>query len=415
MSYNSSKYNYFIESERLVVNLLSTSIIKLEDNKYNGLKNNDLSAFTSDEIDNLAEMSFISRHEDEKTYYSTNKFAKHDEKRLGLTILSTTACNARCHYCYQEGVKTVAMDKLTQEAIINFIKEKNPSKLHITWFGGEPLLNARAIDNICDACEKMNVNFYSTIITNGYLVDKHIESFKGKWRMRSAQITLDGVYEKYNECKNFVNDGERAFDVVISNIEKLIENGISVSIRMNFDKNNYLDILNAIDFVHERFGNHKKIHIYVNNIYGEPSSYHLDDGTNLYLIMYKKLIEYGYINSMSDFRIYARDYYCFIYDENHFVIGPDGDLFKCEHAILDQETGKVGTISEGVTSQKNYDFWQKITYPYKDCEECKFWFICQGGCKHQRYFASYNGEQCIWVKEIFEDLIKLHYSKKGGC
>lgn len=415
MNYFKSRYNYFIDDERLVVNLLSISIIKLTEDKFKGLKNGDLSFFSEKEIESLAKMSFITDIEDETSYYLENKIIKRDENRLGLTIMTTTACNARCHYCYQEGVEPVTMSDFTKEEIVRFIKDKKPSRLHITWFGGEPLLNANAIDYVCEECEKAGIDFYSTIITNGYLVDKHIASFKDKWRMRSAQITIDGINEKYNNCKRFICNRENAFDVVISNIEKLIENGIGVSVRMNFDKNNYLDILEAIEFIHQRFGNHRKIRIYVNNIYGEPSSYHLDDGTNLYLVLYKKLIDCGYINSMGDFRIYARDRYCFISDDKHFVIGPDGNLFKCEHAILDYETGKVGTIKDGITSQKNYDFWHKMVYPYKECRDCQFWFICQGGCKHQLCFADYKGTQCIWIKEIFDDLIKLYYSRKGGA
>ncbi len=409
-----SKYNYYIESKNLVVNLISTSIIELEEDKYKGLKLNCLNVFSDEEISALKDMLFITDCENEREFYTKNKLIQKQKNKLGLTILPTTTCNARCHYCYQSTISGKAMDRLTQENLFDFIKKRCPDRLHITWFGGEPLLNTAAIDYISDNCIKHNINFYSTIITNGYCIDKYLEKMKSSWRIKSAQITIDGINEKYNKCKNYIYKDSSPFEKVITNIHNLIENGIQVAIRMNFDKNNYLDILEAIDYIHEKFGNHKNLRIYANNIYGEPDSFHLEDNTNIYLLVYKKLINYGYINNIRDLRIYARDSYCFIYDENHFVVSPKGELFKCEHAILDDCTGKIGNLEQGITSQTNYDFWQNENIPYPECQNCKFWFVCQGGCKHQQYFADYNGSQCVWIKEIFEDIIKIYYEYKEG-
>ena len=410
----SSKFNYYIDTDFLVLNLISTSIIQLEEKKYRGLKENRLNVFLEEEINALKEMMFITRHSNEKEYYTKNKIKHKRDNRLGLTILPTTSCNARCHYCYQGGVAATRMSLSTQEKLANFISRKAPERLHITWFGGEPLLNPQAIEYVSDYCIKNNINFYSTIITNGYCVDEYLEKIKTDWKIRSAQITIDGVGDKYNNCKNYLCEESNPFKKVINNIKKLVDNDIHVSIRMNFDINNYLDILEAIDYIYQEFGNHKNIRIYANNIYGEPSSYHLEDNTNLYLIIYKKLIAYGYINNIRDLRIYARDSYCFIYDEEHFVVSPQGELYKCEHAILDEETGKIGDLERGVTSQINYDFWQKESIPYKECDNCKFWFVCLGGCKHQQYFAEYNGSQCVWIKDILDDLIKFYYRYKEG-
>ena len=40
------------------------------------------------------------------------------------TILPTSGCNARCVYCYEEGVKAVSMTRETVEQTVRFILEK---------------------------------------------------------------------------------------------------------------------------------------------------------------------------------------------------------------------------------------------------------------------------------------------------
>ena len=99
-----SKYNYYVEEDYLVFNLISTSIIKLEEEKYIGLEENRLNVFSDEEIKALKEMLFITDHISEREYYSKNKIKNRKGNRLGLTILPTTSCNARCHYCYQGGL-----------------------------------------------------------------------------------------------------------------------------------------------------------------------------------------------------------------------------------------------------------------------------------------------------------------------
>ena len=65
------------------------------------------------------------------------------------TILPTTACNARCFYCFEEGMKFVTMSDETVSQTIEFIKKtRNPGNpVNFAWFGGEPLAGERIIDS----------------------------------------------------------------------------------------------------------------------------------------------------------------------------------------------------------------------------------------------------------------------------
>ncbi len=66
------------------------------------------------------------------------------------TILTTTGCNARCFYCYEKGTKPVTMTAETADKVVRYIvKHRGDEKVKISWFGGEPLVNAKVIDQIC--------------------------------------------------------------------------------------------------------------------------------------------------------------------------------------------------------------------------------------------------------------------------
>lgn len=68
------------------------------------------------------------------------------------------------------------MPKMTEEVIVavgKYIIEQSKKKtILINWFGGEPLL---AFDVICEICDKLNeahVEFWSSMVTNGSLLDE---------------------------------------------------------------------------------------------------------------------------------------------------------------------------------------------------------------------------------------------------
>lgn len=66
------------------------------------------------------------------------------EEKLTFVIAPTLACNLNCVYCFENGYRNKkTMSEETLDEVISFIesKLKNQTKsIHITWFGGEPLL-----------------------------------------------------------------------------------------------------------------------------------------------------------------------------------------------------------------------------------------------------------------------------------
>ena len=182
-----SKYNYFYDSKFIVVNLISLNVIRLKPNLYHALKTNSFDSFSKQEFDALLKMRFINDISDEFAYYSHRGT---EASKFGLTILTTTGCNARCPYCYEKGLKTVQMSEKTQNDVCNFIKTSGYKDISIVWFGGEPLLNVQPIDSILSFCNLNGIHVESTMISNGYLVGKYLDKIVNDWQIKKIQIKL---------------------------------------------------------------------------------------------------------------------------------------------------------------------------------------------------------------------------------
>lgn len=409
-----SHYNLFLDDNNLVFNLLSLSCIKLTTDKFLSLKNGDLKEFNDDEIAQLYKMSFIHSLKNEKNFYAriNNNHSKR-QNELGISILTTTACNARCHYCFEKGITPVNMNDSTISDLNQFIKQKNVTKINVTWFGGEPLVNSKVICSLSQFCRDNKIDYMSTMISNGYLIDKYIDLIKNEWNVKRIQITLDGLEEEYNNVKKYIYQDPNPFDRIISNIQLLLDREIGVTIRLNFNQSNYCQILECIDYIYEKYGNHKKLFVYASHIFGCGDAIHLKDGTNLYLVIYKKLMEKGYVKSLDDLRIiFNNTGYCFTTNKNHFVVNSDGNLYTCDHAVVDKANGCIGTLKDGITNMDNYRFWTKKYYPLKECNNCQYLFMCNGGCRYENNFDFMAKSPCVWTKEILPELLILLINNK---
>lgn len=71
---------------------------------------------------------------------------KEPEHITSYTIFTTTDCNARCFYCYEMGRSRIPMSAETAHKAAAYIAAHcGGEKVHLHWFGGEPLFNKQVI------------------------------------------------------------------------------------------------------------------------------------------------------------------------------------------------------------------------------------------------------------------------------
>ncbi len=159
---------------------------------------------------------------------------------LSITITTTLKCNAHCPYCYEKGVRQQDLPDDVADGIFDFIVSRHPENgLNLTWFGGEPLMNTRVIDNLCNRLREKGIVFSSYIITNGSLfTEELIKEGISSWNLKNAQITIDGPREHYEKIKNFDKATGFGYDHIMRVVRHLSENGVNVNIRINITREN---------------------------------------------------------------------------------------------------------------------------------------------------------------------------------
>lgn len=187
-------------------------------------------------------------------------------KRFELILFPTEQCNFRCLYCYED-FQTNKMSPEIIESVKLFLDRRIPTLkvFDLQWFGGEPLLEKKIVFEITKhaklLCERHDVAFYSTMTTNGYLLD--INTFVELIRLgvKSYQITFDGDKENHNKFRLLANSKNGSFDKIWNNLLEMknqTELGFSVTIRCHLTSINKASIQSLLKKIQDTFSADKR-------------------------------------------------------------------------------------------------------------------------------------------------------------
>ncbi len=425
-----SNYNFFIEHDDdsyLAYNSRSNSLAIIE--KENFRKYSDF-VLTGKEIDdsNLVEKLkegyfLIDDDVDELKILRFQMYKdRMSEHTLSLTIAPTSDCNFRCVYCYEKkSIRKKSMTLEVEDAIIDLIKSVKTtiSSMNVAWYGGEPLLRFDVIERlskrIIQICKENNIQYFSSIVTNGYLLTPEIAKKLAEYQIKNIQVTLDGPKETHDKRRILAN-GEGSFEKIINNIAMCKEFLPKINLRINVDKSNfdkvqelyeYFKERNILDIVVPYLGQVKSS----NDCYQENKC--LSNNT-----FSKLLYQFQSFTNRTMFAFYPirRTNLCGADSLYSFVIDSDGMLYKCWDDI-GIECKSVGNLLEGKTmNMKNVDYITKDPTLLSKCKECKFLPICMGGCP----FHFGESENCTYFKyhlELYlkkvaqERLFEMNYKK----
>lgn len=417
----------------LLYNTYSTSLVELEPELYNDIfLNNNIS--NTNEIEELSEMGFLVNDEidelKEQQKLRDTVVSTSNNIISNIIIAPTLACNAHCYYCFEKGYRKGTMSSNTAKAVVAFLKDHwNGEKIGITWFGGEPLLAADAIDKIIEGLNNEKIPFSSKITTNGSLLTKEMIKRINKWNVDKIQITLDALYDEYNSIKNY-DDISDAFTLVINNIELCLKAKLNIRIRINFDPDKMDTAVKTMEYLNKKFGSYSNIKIYFAPI--DEDDCVVRNITNSFDDLaehpYIKLIKYGrehnlyrgfpdmedddYINEfdghglLKKLKIYPQPINCYAACQNVFSIDCNGKLYKC-HRGLGRDEYASGDVFTGVLHNKIYEYFCNTDTIMPECDECAILPICQGGCKINAQL--YRGKGCCAPsKQIIGQLIQLY-------
>lgn len=311
-----------------------------------------------------------------QSVYGLMRQLRRQEDFRGFTILPTSGCNARCVYCYQEGMKRETMSPETVEQTIRFILTSGRSRpVLLSWFGGEPLLCPDIIDSICQGLRDGGAEYTSSMISNGSLIRREtVERMTGLWRLKSIQISMDGPEEEYIRRKRYAAYHDE-YHAVLEAVSLMAEAGISVQIRCNVDTDNIARMPVFLEELKAGIRHREKVGLYLIPLYSAQA-----DGTSLRLR--------GMIRNLDDavaaagFRFVPsggigkslRLSYC-LANAGGAVIAPDGSLYACEQCV---PKSRFGNVWDGVTDQESRSAFCRTDRIREKCRSCPYLPYCTG-------------------------------------
>ena len=365
---------------------------------------------------------------EEKKYIDQLVAETTDKQFQSLYLITTTSCNLDCSYCFyrcsasnslknkkQMSFATAkkAIDKF-YKIVDNNIKNQNYWQ-QVTFYGGEPLLNEKMLKLAIPYAKTIfNDNFTSLVLnTNLTLLNDEIINLL-KVNHVEVQVSLDGN-KKQHDINRKTIDGKGTYDIVISNIKKLIFKGIKVLPMITATDSNVhclsdtlhfvVDELNIVDFA---------VNILITDSFATNKDYPAilaKEMLKAYKSLESKAADYDFVNL-----------YNMLIGQNKFIsqnncgatrkitVFPDGQVCACQ-ALEKLNINNMGTLDEDFLSNKNWATWRyRNRFKNNTCLDCKVVASCGGGCAA----GSYNGTKsingidyniCEYNKNLFNILI----------
>jgi len=419
----SSKYNFYLKNNNnsYIYNSLSNSLIEVENDLSLAIKNNNINKLEKEELKLLQELLIVSDNADEENVLNSlrlkNLITRFDDNILNLTIAPTSSCNFDCTYCYEDDRPNVFMNKNTELKLIEFIeKHKNVKKIYITWFGGEPLLNFKFIKRFVNIINEKGYILTNSFITNGYLLNKKTLDWLAQNRISYLQITIDGFENTHNLRRPHINN-KGSYKRIIDNLDNLFKSDVNykVILRINIDSSNEQEYPDLANYLTERY---KDKNLFLSPSFVASLDSNQCNNNCLFVREDKALFKLNNISSKG-ISLYPtlKSGDCIARQKNGYVIGVNGELYKCYEDIGKKEK-EIGNIFEKEINEPlltEYLIGADQLFD-KECIDCKLLPICNGGCPYVRInnnkTGSSNNENCVIFKDFEKEFILAHIKTK---
>mgnify|MGYP002671811362 FL=1 len=421
-----SKYNILSKSEKygfLLFNTMSLAFIRINEQDIDMWKK---LRETPDSYTNFQNYDFlikarilVDNQEDDLNVYLADVLKnRYNSSDMALTILPTRGCNFGCIYCYEQDRPNVLMNEQTEKAIVKFVcSNSNLKRLSVVWYGGEPLLNFDSMVRLTKMFKQLNIEYSAKIVSNGYLLTKEKADLMKDLAIRNIQITFDGSEEIHNQ-RRFLLGGQPTYRKIMDNLKYLlsINKEITIDIRTNIDRRNKDDYNKFYqDFKSEI--NDKRVTMYPGFVSDLLSSecvspeFNISEGGYKAQFVLDIFDKYGI--EIKSFLPKYRRHSCVASKYFAFVIGPEGELYKCWRMVGNQKEA-IGNVNDGsfdMVKFSKYLIGADYTLDSK-CLQCEFITLCGGGCPLVRMRNKYEKislNHCCPEKTHMEQLMELRY------
>jgi len=347
-----------------------------------------------------------------------------------MVLNLTNQCNLSCQYCYEFGEDKIAtpegkkkfMDSETARQSVDYLFAQSAGRraIHITFFGGETLMNFPLLKEVVEyasgkAREEGRYLDYS-LTTNATLLTPSIIEFLATNNI-GVTVSIDGDKQQNDAFRVFAN-GRGSYDVIAPKIRQLLDSHktrpIAARVTLTSQVARVLDIYRHLK---QDLGFHEvgfaPVTTASNRLHALGSS-GLDDVLTQFRILAEEYRQYalrGELHGFSNVSDTLAELHQGI-SKSHpcgaglglIGVGPSGDLAPC-HRFVDSDTHSLGHISHGIDRVRQSEFLDRghINAKY-DCHSCWARPVCAGGCHHEAYVrygdtGHPNLHYCDWIRD----------------
>lgn len=338
-----------------------------------------------------------------------------NETPMVLTLTTTMDCNLGCYYCYeQRSSQHLSYAELPAilELVTRTLATSRKDSLHVDWYGGEPLLNLRFLEQASPAlqelCDTLGVKYTASIISNGTSWPKDIGGFVQRHRISEVQISFDGLEDNHTRRRHRRHGYEEAvqtstFQQAVETVDALLEH-VRVDLRLNIDRGNLRDVLPFIEWARTRGWFSRPFPAVIQPArlaaYSESSEFmrqtelSVDEFNAVQASIRKAVAGFAVLEEAEapDGFPYPRTSVCAALAHDSVVIGAEGLQYRCglqvgeTHRAIDRlqlkSTRLLPMFNDSSPSVQSDSRWWNEFDPTNlpNCKRCSFLPICWGGC-----------------------------------
>ena len=373
-------------------------------------------------IERFAKRGIICNFDERAALETMGRAACATSRCIGLTICPTMACNFDCPYCFEDHTAGKMTQDIQDDVVAlakRMLDAAGTDNLCVSWFGGEPLLAPGIIESLSkrlmSLVEERGGDYSAYAITNGYLLTQDVADMLGSCKVKSIQVTIDGLGATHDATRHLACGGP-TFDRIVSNLR---DNKLPfrVNVRHNVHEGNLCDVDKLNDFISriaEESGN---------DIMYYPADVDASDaadrrGNQVDLLCDASASEIGIRREAYRFHP-GYGHYCVAHNFWNIGIDDRGNLQKCWEAI-DKPYIAFGTAHDWdptnpfatASNPNNMTKYLNSANPLRDeeCHDCVWLPTCAGGCPHKRLFSE---RQCVPFKDDAESYVLALHARIG--
>jgi uncharacterized protein len=352
-----------------------------------------------------------------------------DKGMCGVTLNVMHGCNLACTYCFAQqgdyGLGTQKMSSETARVAVDWLARRRGEYrgVRVGFFGGEPMLNMKAIHDTVDyATEQLGQRVKYHITTNGTRLDEANVEFIAKNKI-DVQVSLDGVAAVNDRYRPFKGGGG-SHEAVASGVARLKAATGTATLR------------GTIPAEIPEFGEslwHMIEDLGATNVGFEPAEVGKRDGVATSEAMerikqeweriaaeFEQQARQGKVEPVGNLlkiltKIHSRKktvYGCTAGHAN-VAVDPRGDIYPC-HRFVGEDAWKMGNVHEGSFDEGIQQRFAANTVDSREpCRSCWVRYTCGGRCAHEAKEATGSitdpdPVRCDLIRHLTELCLKLY-------